>query len=359
MATVELTFSDFLRALVAGERLSVGHAEAAMEAIMAGEATPAQIAAMLVALRMRGEHAQEIAGFARAMRRHAMKVPVSSPVFYDGLTPLSPVLQRSGVGGQADAAETFNISTAAAFVAAGAGAVIAKHGNRCVTSKCGSADVLEELGVSLTLTPEAVGRCIDEIGIGFMFAPAMHPAMRHAAPVRRELGLRTVFNLLGPLTNPAGARRQVVGVFAREWVRPLAEAMVELGIEHALIVHGLDGLDELSTLGPTAVAEVHGGEIAEYTVLPEDVGLTRASVEDLAGGDAAACAATLRSLLGGQVGPRRDIVLLNAAAALLVARLAPDLSAGIVLAARSIDSGAAARKLSALRNLSQELTTGD
>jgi anthranilate phosphoribosyltransferase len=192
-----------------------------------------------------------------------------------------------------------------------------------------------------------------------MFAPAMHPAMRHAAPVRRELGLRTVFNLLGPLTNPAGARRQVVGVFAREWVRPLAEAMVELGIEHALIVHGLDGLDELSTLGPTAVAEVHGGEIAEYTVLPEDVGLTRASVEDLAGGDAAACAATLRSLLGGQVGPRRDIVLLNAAAALLVARLAPDLSAGIVLAARSIDSGAAARKLSALRNLSQELTTGD
>ena len=345
MATVEITFGGFLRSLVAGERLSVGQAEAAMEAIMAGEATQAQIAAMLVALRMRGEHAHEIAGFARAMRRHAVKVPVSSP----------HVVDIVGTGG--DAAETFNISTAAAFVAAGAGAVIAKHGNRCVTSRCGSADVLEELGISLTLSPEAVGRCIDEIGIGFMFAPAMHPAMRHAAPVRRELGLRTVFNLLGPLTNPADARRQVLGVFAREWVRPLAEAMVELGIEHAMVVHGLDGLDELSTLGPTAVAEVHGGEIAEYTVLPEEVGLTRASVEDLAGGDATACAATLRALLQGEVGPRRDIVLLNAAAALYVAGLAPDLNSGIVLAGRSIDSGAAARKLSALRDLSQELTT--
>ncbi len=344
MATVEPTFGDFLRCLVAGERLSVERAEAAMEAIMAGEATPAQIAAMLVALRMRGEHAHEIAGFARAMRRHAVKVPVSSP----------DVVDIVGTGG--DAAETFNISTAAAFVAAGAGAVIAKHGNRSVTSKCGSADVLEELGVSLTLTPEAIGRCIDEVGIGFMFAPAMHPAMRHAAPVRRELGLRTVFNLLGPLTNPAGARRQVLGVFASEWVRPMAEAMIELGIEHALVVHGLDGLDELSTLGPTAVAEVHGGEIAEYTVSPEDVGLTRASVEDLAGGEAVDCAATLRALLDGEAGPRRDIVLLNAAAALYVAGLAADLPKGVVLSARSIDSGAAARKLSALRDLSQELT---
>jgi anthranilate phosphoribosyltransferase len=347
MASVEITFADFLRSLVAGERLSVAQAEAAMEAIMAGEATQAQIAAMLVALRMRGEHAHEIAGFARAMRRHAVKVPVASP----------DVVDIVGTGG--DAAETFNISTAAAFVAAGAGAVIAKHGNRSVTSKCGSADVLEELGISLTLAPEAVGRCIDEIGIGFMFAPAMHPAMRHAAPVRRELGLRTVFNLLGPLTNPAGARRQVLGVFGREWVRPLAEAMIELGIEHAMVVHGLDGLDELSTLGPTAVAEVHGGEIAEYTIAPEDVGLTRASVEELAGGDATQCATTLRALLQGQVGARRDIVLLNAAAALYVAGLAPDLSSGIVLAARSIDSGAAARKLAALRDLSQELTTED
>jgi anthranilate phosphoribosyltransferase len=342
MATGAPTLADCLKRLVEGAPLTADEAEATMDCVMAGEATPAQIAALLVALRMRGERAEEIAGFARAMRRMVLRVPVSVP----------DVVDTCGTGG--DATETFNISTAAAFVAAAAGVPIAKHGNRSVTSRCGSADVLEALGVPLDLTPEQVGRCIEAVGIGFLFAPALHPAMKHAAPVRKELGLRTVFNLLGPLTNPAGARRQVVGVFAAEWVRPVAEALLDLGAEHALVLHGLDGLDEMSTLGPTAVAEVRGGGVAEYMVAPEDLGLARARAEDIAGGDAEESAATLVAVLGGEAGPRSDIVALNAAAAVYVGGKADGLVEGLATAREVLARGAGLGKLEELREFAAE-----
>lgn len=332
--------------LVERTDLTAAEAEAVMEEVMDGKATPAQIAGLIVALRMKGETADEIAGFARAMRRRALPVP----------TVRRNVVDTCGTGG--DQHDTFNISTAAAFVAAGAGVAVAKHGNRSVSSKCGSADVLEAMGVRLDLGPEQVGRCIDEVGIGFLFAPALHPAMKYAIGPRRELRLRTVFNILGPLTNPAGAQRQVLGVFDSAWVRPLAEALAELGSDHALVVHGLDGLDEISTLGPTRVAELKNGVVTEYEIDPEEFGLPRAEPEDIAGGDLESSVAALRAVLDGQPGPRRDITLLNAAAAIYVAGLAESIAAGLQAAAEAIDSGQAGAKLSRLAALTQELAEG-
>ena len=337
------TIVDVLAKVVEGQDLSAAEAEAVMEEIMAGRATDAQIAGLLVALRMKGETAAEIAGFARAMRRHALKVTVSR----------RDVIDTCGTGG--DAFDTFNISTAAAIVAAAAGAAVAKHGNRSVTSRCGSADVLERLGVRLDLTPEQVGRCIDEIGIGFLFAPALHPAMKYAIGPRRELRLRTVFNLLGPLTNPADARRQVLGVFDARWVRPVAEALRDLGSEHALVVHGLDGLDEISTTGPTAVAELKDGRVAEYELIPEALGFTRARPEDIAAGDVDESAEILRAVLEGEEGPRLDIVLINAGAALYVAGRAGSIEGGIALAREAVASGAAVKKLDELVELTQRI----
>lgn len=337
MATGGSEIAACLKKLVAGEDLTRDEAAEVMAGVMAGEATAAQIAALLVALRMKGETAEELAGFAQVMRQHAMKVPVS----------VADVVDTCGTGG--DIHDTFNISTAAAFVAAAAGVPVAKHGNRSVTSRCGSADVLEALGVPLDLSPQQVGRCVDEVGIGFLFAPALHPAMRHAAPVRRELGLRTVFNLLGPLTNPADARRQVLGVFAAEWVRPVAEALLELGSAHAMVVHGLDGLDEFSTLGPTLVAEVRDGAIREYTVTPEDFGLPRCRVSDLAGGDPGQSAGILLDVLHGIPGPRADIVALNAAGAIYVGGKAADLREGLAVAWEMLADAKAAEKLEQLR----------
>lgn len=337
MSTGGSAVAACLKRLVAGEDLTRDEAAEVMACVMTGEATAAQIAALLVALRMKSETAEELAGFAQAMRQNAVKVPVS----------VADVVDTCGTGG--DIHDTFNISTAAAFVAAAAGVPVAKHGNRSVTSRCGSADVLEALGVPLDLSPQQVGRCVDEVGIGFLFAPALHPAMRHAGPVRRELGLRTVFNLLGPLTNPADARRQVLGVFAPEWVRPVAEALLELGAAHAMVVHGLDGLDELSTLGPTLVAEVHDGEVMEYTVAPEDFGLPRCLVGDLAGADPARSAAMLLEVLHGIPGPRADIVAFNAAAAIYVGGKAADLREGLAVAWEMLADATAAEKLEQLR----------
>ncbi len=343
MTEKALTVVDALAKLVDGQDLTAAEAEAAMEEIMAGRATSAQIAGFLVALRMKGETAAEIAGFAQAMRRHALKVPVRR----------RDVIDTCGTGG--DAFDTFNISTAAAIVAAAAGAAVAKHGNRSVTSRCGSADVLERLGVRLDLTPTQVGRCIDEIGIGFLFAPALHPAMKYAIGPRRELKLRTVFNILGPLTNPADARRQLLGVFDVRWLRPVAEALRDLGSYHALVVHGLDGLDEISTIGPTAVAELKDGRVAEYELTPEDLGLPRARPEDIAGGDVEQSAEILRSVLGGEKGPRLDIVLANAGAALYVGGSAGSVVEGLAIARQAVASGRAAAKLDELVELTQRL----
>jgi len=343
MPTDERGLLSYLKKLVAGENLTRDEAAHAMHCVMSGEATEAQIAGLLVALRVRGETAEELAGFAQAMRQRAVKVPVGA----------TGVVDTCGTGG--DVHDTFNISTAAAFVAAAAGVPVAKHGNRSVTSRCGSADVLEALGVPLELSPEQVGQCIDEVGIGFLFAPALHPAMRHAAPVRRQLGLRTVFNLLGPLTNPAEARRQVLGVFAPEWVRPVAEALLELGTPHAMVVHGLAGLDELSIVGPTVVAEVRDGGVREYTLVAEDLGLPRCRVEDIAGGDPEQSAAMLLEVLGGAKGARSDIVALNAAAAVYVGGRAADLREGLAVARQVLESGAAMAVLEKFRRVATEL----
>lgn len=332
-----------LAKLMQGRHLPPEEAEALMEMIMTGEATSAQIAGVLVALCIKGETPEEISSFARAMRRHALKVP----------TTRRDVIDTCGTGG--DKCDTFNISTAAALVAAAAGVGVAKHGNRSVTSRCGSADVLEALGVCLTLTPEQVGRCLDEVGIGFMFAPAMHPAMKHAVGPRRELKLRTVFNLLGPLTNPADARRQVLGVFDERWVVPVAEALRDLGSEHAMVVHGIGGVDEISNTGPTQVAELRDGVITQYELTPEQFGLARARPEDIAGGDTQASVETLRRALGGRGGPQRDVVLLNAGAAIYTGGLAPSLAEGMGVADEVIQDGGALAKLTELVEFTQAL----
>ncbi|HVO42076.1 MAG TPA: anthranilate phosphoribosyltransferase, partial [Aggregatilineales bacterium] len=323
--------------------LSVAEAEAAMDEIMAGTATPAQIGGYLMGLRLKGETIDEITGSALAMRRAGHKPSVHTPDLID----------TCGTGG--DGAGTFNISTTVAFVVAGAGLHVAKHGNRSISSKSGSADVLGALGVKIDMTPDQVGECIDDVGIGFMFAPAFHPSMKHAAGPRRELAVRTIFNVLGPLANPAGARRQLMGVYSPELVEPLANVLALLGSESAFVVHGHGGLDELTTTGPNRVSELRDGQVKSYILKPEALGFKRAQQAELLGGDPVQNAALTRGILDGTIrDSRRDVVLLNAGAALVVGGLAADLNGGIELAARSIDSGAALSKLDGLVAYSQK-----
>ena len=329
------------------ESLSREEARAVMSEILAGKATDMQIAAFLVALRMKGETVEEIVGFAQAIRAAATPLPLlqDHPLDVSG-TERDALLDTCGTGG--DVSGTFNISTATALTVAGAGVRVAKHGNRSVTSKCGSADVVEALGVRLTLPPERLAQCLEQVGIAFLFAPAMHSAMKYVQPARRELRMRTVFNLLGPLTNPARASAQVVGVYAEDLVEKVAQALLQLGLQHALVVHGHDGLDEITITGPTTIAEVHEDAIRTYEVAPEEFGFARAGLETIAGGDAEENAEIIRALLAGKRAPHRDIVLLNAAASLVAAGRAPSLREAIPAAAYSIDSGAARGKLQLL-----------
>jgi anthranilate phosphoribosyltransferase len=325
-----------------------------MEAIMSGAATQAQVAAFLTALRMKGETVDELIGFAEVMRLKVVRVRTRGDV-EAGLTGTDRemLLDTCGTGG--DASGTFNVSTATAFVVAGAGVKVAKHGNRSVSSLCGSADVVERLGINLDLPPQKVGQCVDEVGIGFLYAPLLHTAMKHVMPARREMGIRTVFNMLGPLTNPAGANAQVIGVYARGLVEPLARVLAELGTIRAFVVHGADGLDEISTTGESFVAEVREGVVRASAVRPEDFGVPRASVSDLVGGDRDQNAEIIRRVLSGEPGPKRDIVVVNAAAALVAGGRARDFKEGAQQAEKSIDGGAARGKLEALAELSQRL----
>jgi anthranilate phosphoribosyltransferase len=346
--------TEAVRALVDGTDLSRIEAAAAMEAIMSGAATNAQIAAFLTALRMKGETVEELIGFAQVMRQKAARIRVHD----DGVAGLTGtdremLIDTCGTGG--DATGTFNVSTATAFVVAGAGLKVAKHGNRSVSSMCGSADVVETLGINLELTPPKVARCIDEVGIGFLYAPLLHTAMKHVMAARREMGIRTVFNMLGPLTNPAAANAQIIGVYAASLTEPLARVLAELGTVRAFVVHGADGLDEISNTGESRVSEVREGMVRSYTVRPEDFGLGRAAIGELMGGDREENARIIRAILDGETGPRRDIVLMNAAAALVAGGKARDFKDGVGLAAQAIDSGAARRTLEALIALSRRL----
>jgi anthranilate phosphoribosyltransferase len=322
--------------LLEGYDLTRAEAREVMGSIMDGQATPAQMGGFLVALRFKGETAHEIAGCAEAMREHVLAVKPKREDLVD----------TAGTGG--DNAHTLNISTAAALVAAAAGAAVAKHGNRAVSSSSGSADVLEALGFTLELPPERIERSIDELGFGFLFAPAHHPAMRHAAPVRRELATRTVFNVLGPLTNPAGARAQVVGVFAADLVPTIAQVLAQLGARHAFVVHGAFGIDELSPAGPNLVAEVVRGQVVERTIDPLELGIPRCDPSELRGGSPEENAATIRSIFSGAEGARKDAVLLNAAGAIAAAGHAVDLREGVELAREAVTSGAAGERLEAL-----------
>jgi len=337
--------SEALQRLSAGRDLEEAEARAVLLEIMGGRAGEAQTAAFLSALRVKGETAEEIVGMARAMSELAEKVGVDADV----------ILDTCGTGG--DGAQTFNISTAAALVAAGAGVTVAKHGNRSATSRCGSADVLEALGVHIDLAPEQVSRCIAEAGIGFMFAPRHHLAMKHVAPVRRELGMATTFNLIGPLTNPAGARHQLIGVADARYVGRIAEAVRLMGSERNLIVHSDDGLDEISTTCATAVVEVFAGQgfDVRYEVAPEEFGMRRAGLDELRGGDAAENAGILRGVLDDAAGPHLDIVLLNAGAALFIAEAARTIAEGVDAARAAVASGAARAKLDALVAVSARL----
>jgi len=327
---------DAIIQVVRGGDLSQAEAAAAMEEIMTGVATPAQIAALLTALHLKGETEAEIAGMAQVMREKA------TPVHYDGA-----VLDTCGTGG--DGSGTFNISTTAAFVAAGAGATVAKHGNRAASSACGSADVLEGLGVNIELDADGVARCLRTAGIGFMFAPKFHPAMRYAGPVRREIGIRTLFNILGPMTNPAGANVQLTGVFAPELTTVLAEVLVRLGMRRAIIVWGEGNLDEMTVTGATHIADGHDGQVTTSIITPEQVGLKTAPFATIRGGRTAAAAAEqVRAVLGGEPGPKLDMVLLNAGTTLMAAGLVPDIRAGIDRARETVRSGAALAKLDQL-----------
>ncbi len=327
---------EALSKLLAGRDLPQDVAREVMEEIMRGEATPAQVAGFLVALRMKGETAQELAGCAEAMRAHAVPVNAGRPNLID----------TAGTGG--DGAGTLNLSTAAALVAAAAGVGVAKHGNRAVSSKCGSADVLEALGLTLELDPAAIARSIDELGFGFLFAPAHHPAMRFAAPVRRELAARTVFNILGPLTNPAGATAQLIGVYAPELLPLVANVLTLLGTERALVVHGAGGIDELSPAGPNLAREVVSGTLRETVIDPIEFGVPRCQPADLAGGSPEQNASDIREVFRGTQGPKRDAILLNGAAALFVAGAAEDLPDGYAMATKVVDSGAALARLEAI-----------
>ena len=344
-----------------GQSLARAEAREVMAEVLAGNCTDAQIAALLVALRMKGETVEEIVGFAEAIRAAATPLPISpaasgaldlSGTGRDALAE-SSLVDTSGTGG--DASGTFNISTATAFVTAGAGVRVAKHGNRSISSKCGSADVMEALGVNIQLSPERAAQCLREVGICFLYAPDLHSSMKQVQRVRRELRLRTMFNLLGPLTNPARASGQVVGVYALDMVEKLAEALSMLGLHRALVVHGLDGLDEITITGSTRVAEAREGSVRTYEVDPEEFGMKRASLADISGGDAAENAAIIREVLNGKKSPRRDVVLLNSAAALVAAGRTDHLADAIPVAAKSIDSGAAARRLEMLVRFSCSL----
>jgi anthranilate phosphoribosyltransferase len=330
---------ELLSGVIAGHHLSREDSAAAMESIMTGQATPAQIGAFLVAMRLKGETADEIAGCAEVMRRHA--TPVRAP---DG------VIDTCGTGG--DERRTFNISTAAAIVAAGAGAKVAKHGNRSVSSNSGSADVLKELGVRIDCEVPVVEACIERAGVGFLFAPMLHAAMKHAIGPRREIGVRTVFNMLGPLTNPAGARRQILGVFDARLTRLIAEVLARLGSERALVVAGADGLDELTTTGPSRVSRVEGGSVTEEEVDSATLGLARAGLGDFRVEGPGESASVVRAVLAGERGPRRDVVLLNAAGAIIVSGLADEWERGLELAAESVDSCRARRALETLVEVS-------
>ena len=333
---------EAIEELVAGRSLSMDQASAVMDEIMEGQATQAQLAAFLTALRLKGETPEEIAGMATVMREKALRVEVEGAV-----------VDTCGTGG--DGSGTFNISTAAAFVAAGAGLKVAKHGNRAASGTCGSADVLEALGVKIELGPEAVKQCIDEVGIGFMYAPTFHPAMKYAAPVRRELGIRTVFNILGPLTNPAVARRQLLGVADPSLGEKMARVLQLMGSEHSLVVHGQDGLDELTLGDQTHVWELRDGGITSYTVNPYELGLPRVPLQALQGGTPQENAFLLRRILAAEKGPHRHIVLLNSAAVLVVGGKAKDLKEGLELAREVIDGSDALLKLEGLVELSQAL----
>src|SRR2546423_11076954 len=338
------------------ESLARTEARDVMAEVLSGKCTDAQIAALLIALRMKGETVEEIVGFAEAIRAAAAPWPIASAealaVTGTGREALAEecendsLIDTSGTGG--DASGTFNISTATALVTAGAGVRVAKHGNRSISSKCGSADVIEALGINIQLSPERSAQCLREIGICFLFAPNLHPAMKQVHGVRRELKMRTMFNLLGPLTNPARASGQVVGVYSLDLVEKLAEALSMLGLRRALVVHGLDGLDEITITGATRIAEALDGTVRSYEVEPEEFGMTRATLQDITGGDATENAAIIRAILSGEKSPCRDVVVLNAAAALVAAGQADHLAEAVPLAAKSIDSGAAAKKLEGL-----------
>ncbi|MDQ3951799.1 MAG: anthranilate phosphoribosyltransferase [Actinomycetota bacterium] len=331
----DFSWPQVISRLLSGGALSEEEAGACMEEIMEGAATPAQIAGFVVALRAKGETIDEVAGLVRTMRRYAEKVEVGGDL-----------LDTCGTGG--DRSGTFNVSTAAALVCAGAGVKVAKHGNRAASSRCGSADVLEALGVRIDLPPDGVAACIESAGIGFCFAPVFHPAMRHAGATRRELGVPTIFNFLGPLTNPAGATRQALGVSDPRMVEKMVHTLGRLGSKHVLAFHGDQGLDELSTSGPSQVYELVEGEVRRWSIDPEELGLPVSPLEALAGGTAEENAATIRSVLDGTPGPQRDIVLLNAAAGLVAAGRAADMRGGLAAAAESVDSGEARRRLDLL-----------
>ena len=339
------------------QSLSREEARAVMTEVLTGQCTDAQIGALLVALHMKGETVEEIVGFAEAIRAAATPLDLHTKQPQAGRLEADKVLDASGTGRDAlvdtcgtggDTSGTFNISTATAFVVAGAGVRVAKHGNRSVTSKCGSADVMEALGVNINLAPARIATCLEEVGIAFLFAPAMHTAMRYVQTARRDLRLRTVFNLLGPLTNPARATCQVVGVYSSDLVEKLAEALSMLGLHRALVVHGSDGLDEITITGPTRIGEVREGQVHTYEVTPEEFGLERATLVEISGGDAALNANLIREVLEGKKSARRDVVVLNAAAALVAAGKADHLRDAVPPAAKAIDSGAAVQKLEAL-----------
>ncbi len=334
---------EAIQSLVSGRSLTMEEAASVMEEIMGGEVTPAQFGAFVTALRLKGETVDEITGLAKTMRAKAVPVTIAEPV-----------VDTCGTGG--DGSHTFNISTVAAFVAAGAGLKVAKHGNRAMSSQCGSADVLEALGVKIDLNAEKVQRCLQEVGMGFMFAPVFHPAMKYASAPRREIGIRTVFNIIGPLTNPAGARAQVLGVADESLLEKLALVLQSLGCNHALVVHGDDGLDEITITGKTRVCELKDGRIQSYSISPGDFGLSQASLDNLKGGSVDENAALLRRILAGDTGPQRDVVLMNAAAVLLVGKKVRTLQEGISLAKEVIDSGQALTKLEQLIEFSQSLS---
>ncbi|HYN54754.1 MAG TPA: anthranilate phosphoribosyltransferase [Methylotenera sp.] len=334
-----LTYPQILNQVISGQNLSFEVMQSVMRQVMAGELTAAQISALLIALRIKGETVDEIAAAASVMRELSTKVNIQDSAH---------LIDTCGTGG--DGIQTFNVSTVSAFVAAAAGAIVAKHGGRSVSSTCGSADVLEALGVNVNQTPEQVAHCVNTVGVGFMFAPNHHSAMKHAAPVRRELGVRTLFNLLGPLTNPASAKRQVMGVFSKDLTAKLAQVLQQLGSEHVLVVCGADGMDEISFSGDTFVAELKAGQVSEYTLNPQQFGLSLHQLSSIQVQNAAESKMMILEVLGGNTGPARDIVLLNAGAAIYVAGIVNSLQASITKAAEVIDSGLALAKLEALKS---------